>query len=144
MADGTSRTEVLRSSHAVSDNNTADYSSRNPDPKSDKEVNSEEAFEDRIFLTERARGLPENITDKQLSDVVIKDTMKQIEKEGRVITWGLKKVGKRLEVVDGILLSKETLEVPKVIREEVMEKVHSQHHFWTAGTIQSLRRFFLD
>ena len=125
-----------------SENNVADYLSRNPAAETDEEVNSEEAFENQIFLAEGTRELPERIANELLCDDVIKDAIIQLRKERRVITGGLKKVGDRLSLVNGKLLFKERLVVPKMLREEVMRSVHTQHHFGKEGTLQSLKRSF--
>ena len=73
-----------------SENNVADYLSRNPSAEPDEEVNSEDTFENRIFLT--------------VQTAVKQDAIKQLRREGLVFTGGL--VGERLSVVNGKLLFK--------------------------------------
>ena len=45
-------------------------------------------------------------------------------------------------VVQGKLFFQDRIVVPKQIKDEVMEQVHSQHHFGKAGTLQLLRKNF--
>ena len=56
-----------------------------------QETNSEEAFEDRIFLTKHTHDLVERITQGQLDDQMIREAVKQIQERGRVVTGGFRK-----------------------------------------------------
>ena len=102
-----------------SENKVADYLSQNPAAKLDEGVNSEDDFEDQIFLVEHACELAGKIADEQSRDV-IKDAIKQLRNEGQVVTGGLKRVGDRLSIIDDKLRFKgRFVLVPKTMREEV-------------------------
>ena len=60
-----------------SENIVADYLSRNPEAKFDEEVNSEDAFEDKIYVTESTQSLPAKIAEEQSRDPVIEDSLRQ-------------------------------------------------------------------
>ena len=68
------------------DNHVADYLSRKPHMTYDEHVNNEEVFEDRIFMVNGADNLYQRITEGQAYDEVIQKVLREIAREGRVVS----------------------------------------------------------
>ena len=126
---------------AGSDNAAADYFSRNPIAEYDEETNSEENFEERIFLTGCTHTLAEQVVEGQLDDLAIRGAIRQLEEKGQVAVGKFRRVSKYLRVVNGRLLFNGRIVVSRSRNEDVMRAVHAQHHFGVAGT-HSLRKSF--
>ena len=124
-----------------SENCVADYLSRNNTSKFDEAVNSEESFEDRIYLTETVRGLPARIAGGQAEDRAITETITQL-KDGKVRNRSFKRVAQHMRVLGGKLYFQDRVVVPNQMRDEVIMQVHCQHHFGRSGTLHSLRKNF--
>ena len=127
---------------AGSDNAAADYFSRNPTAEYDEETNSEENFEERIFLTGYTHTVAEQVAEGQLDDLAIRGAVRQLGETGRVAVGKFRKVSKYLQVVNEKLLFNGRIVVPRSWSEDVMGAVHAQHHFGLAGTLHSLRKSF--
>ena len=124
------------------ENCVADYLSRNQTASFDEEVNSEDTFEDKIYLAEEVQDLPDRIAKGQLDDEIITNALAQMRAQGEVINGPLKRVREHLRDVGDQLYFQNRVVVPKQMRSEVIRRVHSQHHFGKAGTLQSVRKNF--
>ena len=124
-----------------SENCVADYLSRNNTSKFDEAVNSEESFEDRVYLTETVRGLPARIAGGQAEDRAITETIAQL-KDGKVRNRSFKRVAQHMRVLGGKPYFQDRVVVPNQMRDEVIMQVHCQHHFGRSGTLHSLRKNF--
>ena len=124
-----------------SENCVADYLSRNNTSKFDEAVNSEESFEDRVYLTETVRGLPARTAGGQAEDRAITETIAQL-KDGKVRNRSFKRVAQHMRVLGGKLYFQDRVVVPNQMRDEDIMQVHCQHHFGRSGTLHSLRKNF--
>ena len=124
------------------DNHVADYLSRKPHMTYDEHVNNEEVFEDRIFMVNGADNLYQRITEGQAYDEVIQKVLREIAREGRVVSGQLKNISNRLKVTNKVLYFMGRIVVPTALRQDALRLVHAQHHLGQAGTLHSLRRSF--
>ena len=124
------------------DNHVADYLSRKPHMTYDEHVNNEDVFEDRIFMVNGADNLYQRITEGQAYDEVIQKVLREIAREGRVVSGQLKNISNRLRVTNKVLYFMGRIVVPTALRQDALRLVHAQHHLGQAGTLHSLRRSF--
>ena len=120
----------------------ADYLSRRPRMTYDEQVNDDENFEDRIFAMSGADSLYQRITEGQAHDEVILKELKEIAREGRVVSGQLKNISNRLRATNGMLYFMGRIVVPTALHQDTLRLVHAQHHLGQAGTLNSLRRIF--
>ena len=127
-----------------SENQAADYLSRNSRNEFDREVNEEEIFEEKVFQigSKDTADLYQEIQEQQGQDPVITNALSQLVEHEKVTTGQLKRVTKNLRIEEGILKFMDRIVVPKHLREDVILRTHSQHHFGNAGTLHSLRKNF--
>ena len=124
------------------DNHIADYLCRRSHMRYDEQVNNEDGFEDRIFMVNGADNLYHRITEGQTYDEVIQKALKEIAREGRVVSGQLKNISNRFRVNNQVLHSMERIVVPTTLRQDALRLVHAQHHLGQTGTLHSLRRSF--
>ena len=124
------------------DNHVADYLSRRPRMTYDEQVNDDENFEDRIFAMSGADNLYQRITEGQAHDEVILKALKEIAREGRVVSGQLKNISNRLRATNGMLYFMGRIVVPTALRQDTLRLVHAQHHLGQVGTLNSSRRIF--
>ena len=125
-----------------SQNALPDYLSRGRQIQLDEEVNIEDEFEGNVCMVENQEQWVGKLKKAQREDVVIRNTVAQLQKSGSVVHGQLKKVAPKLKVIEGALYLQNRLVVPKMLQQEVLERLHSETHFWQTRTLRLLRRSY--
>ena len=86
------------------DNIVADYLSHRTSHEIDEDVNTDDRFEEKVFLVRSREALQRKIERKQREDPVVRDALNQMQNEGDVSKGQLKRVGEKLSIRNGILL----------------------------------------
>ena len=94
------------------DNRVADYLSRTPNLLFDDTINREDIFEDRIYYTETMNISLRRIGDKQRTDYVIREVLRQFREKGSVTSGQMKGVADHLHERGGILYFDDRIVIP--------------------------------
>ena len=99
-----------------SENQVADYLSRIPNLEYDEELNSDDAFEDRVYYTGPTADPMKWIEEGQKDDPVIRGALGQFRESGEVTDGQMKKIGSHLIKKRGCLYFDDRIVVPQAKR----------------------------